>query len=371
MKIASADMTQVIASVAKGGEEKKEENGDLFALLLAALTTVQTSPVQQVVPNTGQQVTVEGASPIAPSRLQSLLSALPDGLTIEQLLMQIPKTTVDETSEVNNTAVVSESEDAVLEILNMKPEVASSESTKEQSDLLEPLELIEAKEVEPEIPIVSTQASTTEGTSTVLEITQATESTTTPIKLSTNTPLPVQPDNNSPIPQSVPKENVPVSVSLDTGNNKLPAPADGQAPVTAGPSTPIVTNVPAEISPESLQQLRTEVVTYSNNPSRPSVTLEITPPEYGRVMVRAETTPQGQVTIRLVVETPLIKEAVLQQLPPALAGSTATPTTVAVYTAEEYQEFTEERQKGNQSDRERRQRQRREIKEPRQVEFVI
>jgi hypothetical protein len=79
-----------------------------------------------------------------------------------------------------------------------------------------------------------------------------------------------------------------------------------------------------------------EIVSFVQNPSRPQVTVEIHPPEYGRVLVSGEMDPQGGVAVRLVVENSAVKEHVvlyLQRFP--------TPAEVEVMTREEYREHGE------------------------------
>ncbi len=61
--------------------------------------------------------------------------------------------------------------------------------------------------------------------------------------------------------------------------------------------------------------------------------LEIHPPEYGRVLVSAESGPGGAVVVRLVVETPAVKEHVLLHL-----QRFPVPAEVEVMTFEEHRE---------------------------------
>ena len=143
--------------------------------------------------------------------------------------------------------------------------------------------------------------------------------------------------------------------------------ASGEVPQTA---LPAVTPSSPVVSAETLQQLRTEIISFSNNPIRPTITLEVSPPEYGRVVVSAERDPQGLVTVRLIVETPAAKQAMAQQLPQVFAGAASTSTTVTVLTTEEYQEFREQQRERN-SDRNKEQRERRRREQPHEVEFVI
>lgn len=92
------------------------------------------------------------------------------------------------------------------------------------------------------------------------------------------------------------------------------------------------------VSEASLQALRMEIVSFVQSPSRPQVTLEIHPPEYGRVLVSGEVDPQGNVAVRLVVENNAVKEHVLLHL-----QRFPVPAEVEIMTFEEYREHGESR----------------------------
>jgi len=79
-----------------------------------------------------------------------------------------------------------------------------------------------------------------------------------------------------------------------------------------------------------------EVVSFVESPSRPQITLEIHPPEYGRVLVTAES-GEGGVTVRLVVESTFVKEQVLMHL-----QRFPVPAEVEIMTYEEYREQGEQ-----------------------------
>ena len=99
-------------------------------------------------------------------------------------------------------------------------------------------------------------------------------------------------------------------------------------------STPLVALRP--ITHTSLAALRTEIISFAQSPNRPQIVLEIHPPEYGRVLVRAEQGAEGVVTVRLVVESVAVKEQVLLHL-----HRLPTPATVEVMTFDEYREQSE------------------------------
>jgi len=100
-------------------------------------------------------------------------------------------------------------------------------------------------------------------------------------------------------------------------------------------SAPPLTMEP--LAPTFMQNLQTEIISFASHPTRPELTLEITPPEYGKVIVSAERESGGQVVVRLITETPQAKAALLEHLP------RITPTLeVRVYTAEEYRDYRDE-----------------------------
>jgi len=99
-------------------------------------------------------------------------------------------------------------------------------------------------------------------------------------------------------------------------------------------SMPLVALRP--ITHTSLAALRTEIISFAQSPNRPQIVLEIHPPEYGRVLVRAEQGAEGVVTVRLVVESVAVKEQVLLHL-----HRLPTPATVEVMTFDEYREQSE------------------------------
>ncbi|MBS3984551.1 MAG: hypothetical protein KGZ66_02970 [Selenomonadales bacterium] len=123
------------------------------------------------------------------------------------------------------------------------------------------------------------------------------------------------------------------SSSADAATNTPPQLGEGtqvHARGTIPPSPPV--------SEASLQALRMEIVSFVQSPSRPQVTLEIHPPEYGRVLVSGEVDPQGNVAVRLVVENNAVKEHVLLHL-----QRFPVPAEVEIMTFEEYREHGESR----------------------------
>lgn len=127
-------------------------------------------------------------------------------------------------------------------------------------------------------------------------------------------------------------------------------------------SAPPLTMEP--LAPTFMQSLQTEIISFAAHPTRPELTLEITPPEYGKVIVSAERESGGQVVVRLITETPQAKAALLEHLP------RSTPTLeVRVYTAEEYREHRDERQKEQTG--ERREQPAKQGKREERVEFKI
>ncbi|MBT9136830.1 MAG: hypothetical protein DDT34_01916 [Firmicutes bacterium] len=103
------------------------------------------------------------------------------------------------------------------------------------------------------------------------------------------------------------------------------------------PRTPVVTPT---VSPAFIRELSAEIIAFAQNPTRATLTLEVTPREYGRVIVSAEM-EQGVAIIRLVTETVAAKIALLENLP------RPTPTLeVRIYTADEYREWAENPQHG-------------------------
>ena len=135
----------------------------------------------------------------------------------------------------------------------------------------------------------------------------------------------------------------------------------GIAASLQGGAPSLITEPPA---PTFMQRLKTEIISFAAHPTRPELTLEITPPEYGKVIVSAEQERGGQVVVRLITETPQAKTALLEHLP------RSTPTLeVRVYTAEEYRDYRDERQK--EQGRERQEQPARQSKREERVEFKI
>lgn len=134
---------------------------------------------------------------------------------------------------------------------------------------------------------------------------------------------------------------------------------------------PQVTALPRPVEPvarpiasETLSALRTEIVSFSTNPTRPAIILEVNPPEYGRVLVSAEQ-EAGRVMIRLVVDNLLAKEHLLAQLPKVQSAAE-----IAVVTTEEYRE-KQQASGGRENPRQGNQQQTRENKKDQRVEFVV
>ena len=118
------------------------------------------------------------------------------------------------------------------------------------------------------------------------------------------------------------------------------------------------------LAPTFMQNLQTEIISFASHPTRPEMTLEITPPEYGKVIVSAKRERGGQVVVRLITETPQAKAALLEHLP------RSTPTLeVRVYTAEEYRDYRDEQPR--EQAREHREQPSRQGKQEERVEFKI
>ena len=118
------------------------------------------------------------------------------------------------------------------------------------------------------------------------------------------------------------------------------------------------------VAPAFVQRLNMEIISFAAHPTRPELTLEITPPEYGKVIVSAERERGGQVVVRLVAETPQAKMALIEQLPKS------TPSLeVRVYTADEYREQHEA--KHREQSRERQEQPERQGRREDRVEFKI
>jgi len=136
----------------------------------------------------------------------------------------------------------------------------------------------------------------------------------------------------------------------------------------AGTATPTQRSAPTlamePLAPTFMQNLQTEIISFAAHPTRPELTLEITPPEYGKVIVSAERERGGQVVVRLITETPQAKAALLEHLP------RSTPTLeVRVYTAEEYRDYRDEQPR--EQAREHREQPSRQGKQEERVEFKI
>jgi len=101
--------------------------------------------------------------------------------------------------------------------------------------------------------------------------------------------------------------------------------------------TPVVA---PSVSPTFIRELNAEIIAFAVRPTRSALTLEVTPREYGRVIVSAEM-EQGVAIVRLVTETVAAKVALLEHLP----KPTAT-LEVRVYTADEYKEWAEDPRHG-------------------------
>ena len=329
-------------------ESDKKTSTDLFALLLAALSGIPIPTEVKAVPNLEQQT--NGA---ANAQIEALLKALPQGTTVEQLLLNLPK----ESSAMSALLI------ELRKDLDIDPKVATISDTSidapemagESANLIKPeaKALPEVKPLDNDITEASPEGQT-KTADTVLPLTQVpSQASLAQSSQQNGSSLSQQPrPETNPRPQHV-EASVPV--------------ASGEVPQASLPA--VTTSLPV-VSAETLQQLRTEIISFSNNPIRPTITLEVSPPEYGRVVVSAERDPQGLVTVRLVVETPAAKQAMAQQLPQVFAGAASTSTTVTVLTTEEYQEFREEQRERN-SDRNKEQRERRRREQPHEVEFVI
>jgi hypothetical protein len=158
---------------------------------------------------------------------------------------------------------------------------------------------------------------------------------------------PPSPQVSSPLPWSVAslrgaeQEVVAKAASLDArpllhkGPDAVvhPSPQLAEASLALGSRT---ITPPPPVAEASLQSLRMEIVSFVQNPSRPQVTLEIRPPEYGRILVRGEMDQQGRVAVRLVVESSVVKEQVLLHL-----QRFPVPAEIEIMTFEEYSEHSE------------------------------
>ncbi|MBS3872626.1 MAG: hypothetical protein KGZ92_04990 [Firmicutes bacterium] len=135
----------------------------------------------------------------------------------------------------------------------------------------------------------------------------------------------------------------------------------GTNATTSAPTPPTPREV---VAPAFVQRLNMEIISFAAHPTRPELTLEITPPEYGKVIVSAERERGGQVVVRLVAETPQAKMALIEQLPKS------TPSLeVRVYTADEYREQHEA--KHREQSRERQEQPERQGRREDRVEFKI
>ena len=290
-------------------ESDKKASTDLFALLLAALSGVQVTTEVKAVPNPEQQT--NGA---ANAQIEALLKALPQGTTVEQLLLNLPK----ESSAMNALLIelrkdldIAPDVDAISDTSNDVPgtSVDVPEIEGELATLVESEVIALDEDITKALPKIvgESQAKTAD---TVLPATQVpSQASLVQPSQQTDSSLSQQPrPETNPQPQRV-EAAVPV--------------ASGEVPQAA---LPAVTPSQPVISAETLQQLRTEIISFSNNPIRPTITLEVSPPEYGRVVVSAERDAGGQVTVRLIVETPAAKQAMAQQLPQVFAGATSTST---------------------------------------------
>lgn len=329
-------------------EAGKKESTDVFALLLAALAGVHVNQEARIVASIEQGAKTDQEANSPNTQIEALLRALPEGTTVEQLLLNLPK----ESPVMGALLEFSMNSDAPLgapEVLEVSEVAKVPTDTVTIAGETAPVSIPETENVN-DVPTAEGQDTTQEQASVVLAVASINSGQPRVEQPATLTPEPQRPDS-TPLPQRV--EAAPVVLG-DSPQVVVPA-------VT--PALPVV-------SAESLQQLRTEIISFSNNPIRPMITLEVSPPEYGRVLVSAERDAQGQVTVRLVVETPAAKQAMAHQLPQAFAGATSTPTTVSVFTTEEYQEFRQEQRERN-SDRNKQQRERRQRQHPHEVEFVI
>ncbi|MDP3488307.1 MAG: hypothetical protein Q8S19_10335, partial [Bacillota bacterium] len=288
----------------------------------------------------------------ATAQIEDLLRALPEGTTVEQLLLNLPKespvvsTLLKEFNVNSDTAQeVANDSQAVIDLPHIAGDLAPLVKSEVGNDRAEDLQEFK------DLP-AAVEKSTVNVEDTISPLTQ------------------VPPEASMGQPRQRPE----VSMSQQQRSESTPQPQRIEAaPVMSGvPQTAVPLTAPSlpAVSAESLQQLRTEIISFSNNPVRPTITLEVAPPEYGRVVVSAERDAAGQVTVRLVVETPAAKQAMAQQLPQAFAGATSTSTTISVFTTEEYQEFREEQRERN-SDRNKQQRERRQRERTHEVEFVI
>ena len=289
MRIQTLEPAIALELPAKAESGKKEGN-DLFALLLAALAGVQVTTDMRTVPTSEQQTTGEPSS-----QIEDLLRALPEGTTVEQLLLNLPKESpvmgalLTEFSSTLHVAS-NDSQGMPREVADDSPgpkglpEIAG-ESTLDFVPEIRPLD----KDLTPPVPSAIMAAAAI------------------PLELNPGQPRDEQSAVNEPRQQSP-------DLTLQPERVEAAPVMSGEAPQAAVPAT---SPLPV-VSAQSLQQLRTEIISFSNNPIRPTITLEVSPPEYGRVMVSAERDAGGQVIVRLIVETPAAKEAMAQQLPQAL-----------------------------------------------------
>ncbi|KAF0195872.1 MAG: hypothetical protein FD169_1172 [Bacillota bacterium] len=323
-------------------EPGKTDSNDFLALLLAALAGVQVNIEVRTAANNGQETNGEPNA-----QIEDLLRALPEGTTVEQLLLNLPKESPAISALLLEFSAISESAGEIAKD-SQAPNMDLPEMTGEATPAFAP-----------EFKVIDKGAST-KGQ----DLAPETPSTVRPVA---TVPLEVnsgQPRVEQPV-VSVPGQQSPESTLRPQRVDDAPV-LSGQVPQVAVPASP---SLPV-VSAESLQQLRTEIISYSNNPVRPMVTIEVSPPEYGRIVVSAKRDAQGQVTVRLVVETPAAKEALAQQLPQAFAGATYSSTTISIFTMEEYHEYREEQRQRN-SDRNKQQRERSRRERPHEVEFVI
>lgn len=346
MKVHSGELSSLVDRAIKAEPSKKEDK-ELFALLLAALANTQATTELRVPALQGEQ----GVG----SKIDQVLKDVPDGTAALQLLLSIPKEIAAQPAALTDSQVTGLSEQTPAPLTAPAPEGDEQWPAAAKS-----LELAVHPHLREE---VLGEAPSAEPTGTNLEPVVEFEEPA----LAAAVPL------GSESLVFVPAGLEPVQPNTEQLRPEVPKLAGEPAAVTPNATVPLPLTMPtgeAQISAESLQQLRTEIIAFSNNPLRPSITLEISPPEYGRVMVSAERGPEGQVVIRLVVENPLAKALVAEQLPPTFAGTSATSALVTVFTTEEYQEYREQR-RGQDPERQKRQRQRRPTPRSHEVEFVI
>lgn len=348
MKIQTTDLAAALKGLLKNGTDKKAD-GDMFAMLMAALTNAvqpQTTITPETSPDTHPHVLAD-TTPI-----QTLLANLP-----QQGGIATPLFTSGISPEILAAAQALLAEANSGEDNGLTPEHQHGSEVRQSSDASA------GSNEEPAVHILV--ESTTRTVPSMGESAVTPDEHLAPEEMQAALNLsPIQPIATPELEQQNVADNSPAR-RVDEPRQHLPV-LNASSPLVERPQValPVATA-------QSMELLRTEIISFANNPTRPTVTLEIAPPEYGRVTVAAESDVAGRVTVRLVVDNQVVKEAIGQQVQPLFAGTSQnSPTTVAVFTTEEYQQYREQQRERNQ-DGNRKGRERRHPQNPQQVEFVI